>query len=138
MNEHASRRSDRYLRPGWFIQRVMNPLMMRTGMTPTLAVRGRRSGQWQTVPVNVLEYNGARYLVAPRGTTDWVRNLRAAGTGELRKRGRSDSFQAVEIPDHEKPPIINAYLERWGSQVRSQFDALPDPADHPVFRIEPA
>jgi deazaflavin-dependent oxidoreductase (nitroreductase family) len=138
MDEQAPRRPSQYLKPGWFIQKVMNPIMMRSGVTPTLAVQGRRSGQWRTVPVNVLEYNGARYLVAPRGNTEWVRNLRAAGTGEIRRRGKADRFQATEIPDHEKSPIIDAYLKRWGSQVKSQFDALPDPADHPVFRLETA
>ena len=136
MNDNAAGATSPYLRPGWVVQRVMNPLMMRTGMVPTLAVRGRRSGQWRTVPVNVLELNGARYLVAPRGTTEWVRNLRAAGTGELRKRGRTNAVRAIELPDDEKPPIIHAYLERWGGQVKSQFDALPDPTDHPVFRLD--
>ena len=136
MDEQVSRRPSQYLKPGWFIQKVMNPIIMRTGVTPTLAVPGRRSGEWRTVPVNVLEYNGARYLVAPRGNTEWVRNLRAAGTGEIRRRGKTDRFRATEVPDAEKPPLIQAYLERWGSQVKSQFDALPDPADHPVFRLE--
>ncbi len=59
-----------------------------------LAVRGRKSGAWQTVPVNVLELDGARYLVAPRGETQWVRNLCAAGAGELRLGGRREAFQA--------------------------------------------
>lgn len=138
MSHNQPARPTRYLRPGWFVRRVMNPLMMRTGVTPTLAVRGRTSGEWRTVPVNVLEYDGARYLVAPRGTTEWVRNLRAAGGGELRRRGKNDRIRATEVPDTEKPPIITAYLARWGSQVKSQFDALPDPGDHPVFRLEVA
>ena len=135
-NQPESPRS--YLQPGWFVRRVMNPLVMRMSIAPTLAVRGRSSGAWRTVPVNVLEFDGARYLVAPRGTTDWVRNLRAAGGGEIRRRGKTEPFQAIELPDSEKPPIISAYLERWGSQVKSQFDALPNPSDHPVFRLESA
>jgi hypothetical protein len=40
------------------------------------------------------------------------------------------------VPDAEKPRLIAAYLARWGNQVRSQFDALPDPTDHPTFRLE--
>jgi deazaflavin-dependent oxidoreductase (nitroreductase family) len=115
---------------------VANPLLMRLGVVPTLAVRGRRSGRWRQVPVNVLELDGARYLVAPRGETEWVRNLRAAGGGELRQHGRVERFRALELRDEEKPRIIRAYLERWGAQVRGQFAALPDPADHPVFRVE--
>jgi len=136
MHEVQSRA--RYLRPPWLVARVINPVLMRAGMFPTLAVRGRRSGEWRTVPVNVLDFNGGRYLVAPRGTTDWVRNLRAAGGGEIRRRGRTDRFKAIEIANEEKPPIIDAYLDRWGSQVKAQFAELPDPSDHPVFQLEPA
>ncbi|MBA2446415.1 MAG: nitroreductase family deazaflavin-dependent oxidoreductase [Chloroflexi bacterium] len=114
----------------------VNPLLMRLGLVPTLAVRGRRSGRWHMVPVNVLELDGARYLVAPRGEADWVRNLRAVGTGELRRGSRVKAFRAVEVPGEEKPRLIEAYLERWGHQVRSQFQALPNPSAHPVFRID--
>jgi len=131
-------RDRRYLRPGPILSRLLNPLLMRLGLVPTLAVRGRRSGRWRTVPVNVLELDGARYLIAPRGETEWVRNLRAAGAGELRRRRRAEAFRAVEVPDEAKPRLIAAYRERWGYQVNAQFRALPDPADHPVFRIEPA
>jgi deazaflavin-dependent oxidoreductase (nitroreductase family) len=126
----------RYLRPGWITNRVVNPLLMRFGIVPTLAVRGRVSGEWRTVPVNVLELEGQRYLVAPRGDTEWVRNLRVAGQGELRRRGRVEAFRAAELPDSEKPRIIAVYLARWGSQVKRYFAALPKPEDHPVFRIE--
>jgi deazaflavin-dependent oxidoreductase (nitroreductase family) len=115
---------------------VVNPLFMRLGMIPTLAVRGRTSGEWRTVPVNVLELDGQRYLVAPRGDTQWVRNLRATGRGELRLRGRVEPFRATEIPDNEKPRVIEAYLARWGYQVKGYFKTLPNRADHPVFRIE--
>lgn len=126
----------RYLRPGWLVSRVVNPVLMRLGLIPTLAVRGRTSGEWRTVPVNVVELDGRRYLVAPRGDTQWARNLRAAGGGELRVRSRREAFWAVEIPGAEKPRVIEAYLARWGYQVKRYFAALPDPGDHPVFRIE--
>ena len=130
--------SNVYLRPPWWVRRLANPLIARLGLTPTLAVRGRRSGAWRTVPVNVLEHDGARYLVAPRGQTEWVRNLRAAGGGEIRRRGRAEPFVAVEVPDAEKPPLIAVYRARWDSQVKDVFTALPDPADHPVFRLRSA
>lgn len=126
----------RYLKPGFVVSRLVNPLLMRFGVLPTLAVRGRTSGEWRTVPVNMLEIDGRRYLLAPRGDTHWARNLRAAGGGELRTRKGAEPFEAVEVADSEKPPLIEAYMARWGTQVRSQFEALPDPADHPVFRIE--
>jgi deazaflavin-dependent oxidoreductase (nitroreductase family) len=127
----------RYLKPSWLISHVANPLLMRFGIVPTLKVRGRETGHWRSVPVNVLELDGQRYLVAPRGETDWVRNLRAAGGGQLQYgRRRTEPFTATEVPDEEKPPIIEAYQQRWGGQVRSQFEALPNPADHPVFKID--
>jgi deazaflavin-dependent oxidoreductase (nitroreductase family) len=127
----------RYLKPGWLISRVANPLLMRLRVVPTLHVRGRTTGQRRSVPVNVLELDAERYLVSPRGETDWVRNLRAAGSGEIEYgRRRTQPFTAVEVPDAEKPRVIAAYLDRWGNQVRSQFEVLPNPADHPVFRIE--
>jgi deazaflavin-dependent oxidoreductase (nitroreductase family) len=126
----------RYLRPGWLTARVVNPLLMRLGLVPTLAVRGRVSGEWRTVPVNVLELDGERYLVAPRGDTEWVRNLRVTGRGELRRRAGVELFRATELPDDQKPRVISAYLARWGYQVKRYFDALPRPADHPVFRLD--
>jgi deazaflavin-dependent oxidoreductase (nitroreductase family) len=126
----------RYVRPPWLVARVVNPLLMRLGLVPTLAVRGRRSGTWRTVPVNVLEIDGATYLVAPRGETEWVRNLRASGGGELRRGGRREPFTAVELPDAEKPPILRAYLDRWGGQVKPYMTEPADPANHPVFRLE--
>jgi len=64
-----------------------------------LRVRGRRSGEWRTTPVNLLVVNGRRYLVAPRGQTQWVRNIRAAGGGELRLGRRIEPFRAVEVAD---------------------------------------
>src|SRR5438105_3839955 len=110
---------------------------MKLGLVPTLAVRGRKSGEWRTVPVNVLEVDGTRYLVAPRGDTQWARNLRVDARGELRTRRGAEPFTAVEDLDPaEKAPLIDAYLEKWGTQVKSQFRELPDPADHPVFRLE--
>jgi deazaflavin-dependent oxidoreductase (nitroreductase family) len=128
-----------YLRPGFFIRRIANPLASLFGAATTLAVRGRQSGDWKTVPVNVLELDGGRYLMAVRGETEWVRNLRAAGGGELRRRGKSEVFRAPEIVDaDERARIVRAYLDRWGRQVKAQFDKLPHAADHPVFRIEPA
>ncbi|QAY58995.1 nitroreductase family deazaflavin-dependent oxidoreductase [Microbacterium protaetiae] len=110
-----------------------------------LAVRGRSSGQWRTTPVNPLRVTGQRYLVAPRGQTQWVRNLRAAGTGELRKGRRAETFTATEVPDAEKPPILRAYLKAWAWEVGRFFDgvdaASPDERlleiapGFPVFRI---
>jgi len=111
-----------------------------------LAVRGRRSGEWRTVPVNLLELDGAQYLVAPRGETDWVRNLRASGGGELRLGARRQAFRATEVADAEKIPLLRAYIRRWWFEVKRFFDLSgPEASDdelarvapqHPVFRVE--
>src|SRR5919106_639005 len=100
-----------YLRPGFFIRRIANPLASLFGAATKLAVRGRQSGEWKTVPVNVLELDGSRYLMAVRGETEWVRNLRAAGGGELRRRGKAEPFRATEVGDPaERARIVDAYL----------------------------
>jgi deazaflavin-dependent oxidoreductase (nitroreductase family) len=113
-----------------------------------LAVRGRKSGEWRTVPVNLLEIGGVQYLVAPRGETQWVRNLRHAGVGELRLGRQRDAFRATELPDGAKPRILRAYLEKWRFEVAVFFEGVgPEASDddllriaprHPIFRIEPA
>jgi hypothetical protein len=88
--------------------------------------------------VNLLDYEGARYLVAPRGETQWVRNLRVSGTGELRLGPRREIFRAREIPDVEKPPILRAYLRRWAFEVNQFFQGVgADAPDADVVRIAP-
>ena len=111
-----------------------------------LRVRGRTSGEWRSTPVNLLTYEDDRYLVAARGVTHWVRNLRAAGDGELRVGRRTEAFRAKELPDQEKPPILRAYLKRWKAEVGVFFGGVGADSseeelrrispDHPVFRIE--
>jgi deazaflavin-dependent oxidoreductase (nitroreductase family) len=145
-----------YQRPGWFTQHVFNRLVAwfsRLGLSiwgsRELAVRGRRSGEWRTTPVNPLTLPGGdRYLVAPRGETQWVHNLRVAGDGELRRGRRVERFTATELGDAVKPPVLRAYLARWKAEVGVFFDGVsatsPDEEvariapRHPVFRIETA
>jgi deazaflavin-dependent oxidoreductase (nitroreductase family) len=114
-----------------------------------LAVRGRKSGEWRTTPVNPLRLgDGTRYLVAPRGNTQWVRNLRVVGTGELRVGRKAEPFAATEIGDDAKPEILRAYLKHWKWEVGVFFDGVDAKAPeaklreiapgYPIFRIEPA
>ncbi|MGP7999489.1 MAG: nitroreductase/quinone reductase family protein [Streptosporangiaceae bacterium] len=110
-----------------------------------LAVRGRKSGEWRTTPVNLLTVAGQRYLVAPRGQAQWVRNLRVAGDGELRVGRRSERFTATELADPDKPPVLREYLRKWGWEVGRFFEGVTkDATDEqlagiapgfPVFRI---
>ncbi|MEU4316466.1 nitroreductase/quinone reductase family protein [Nocardia sp. NPDC024068] len=147
--------STRYLAPTGFdpiFNRVVNTLPklgISVAGSRLLAVRGRKSGEWRSTLVNVMTAaDGQRYLVAPRGHTQWVRNIRVAGGGELRLGRRVEVFTAVEIPDADKVPLLRLYLERWGWEVGRFFEGITkDSTDEelagiapgfPVFRIEPA
>jgi deazaflavin-dependent oxidoreductase (nitroreductase family) len=110
-----------------------------------LSVRGRKSGELRSNPVNLLTFEGERYLVAPRGVTQWVRNLRVAGEGELRVGRRAEHFKPIELGDDEKPDLLRAYLKRWKWEVGMFFDGVDANASdeklreiapgYPVFRI---
>ncbi|MBO0872073.1 MAG: nitroreductase family deazaflavin-dependent oxidoreductase [Pseudonocardia sp.] len=103
-----------------------------------LRVRGRSSGEWRSTPVNLLSHGGERYLVAPRGHTQWVRNLRVAGTGELVVGRRVERFTAIELADADKPAVLRAYLKRWKFEVGAFFDGIgPDASDQELLRIAP-
>lgn len=129
-----------YLKPSVIDLRIINPLAMRFGFggSRALTVPGRRTGRPQRVPVIPIDHGGARYLVSPYGESDWVRNLRASGQGSLSGRGGGDHLRATEIPVAERGPVITAYCAVTGRGVRAAFETLPDPADHPVFRMEVA
>jgi deazaflavin-dependent oxidoreductase (nitroreductase family) len=111
--------------------------LFRPSLVYQLSVRGRRTGRWRSAAVVVLEHEGERYLLAPAGNTEWSRNLRAAGTGRLKRRGQVEQFAVVEVPPQERAPLVEAYLHRFRTMptVAAAFRALPDAADHPAFRI---
>ena len=77
-----------------------------------------------------------------------MRNLRAAGTGELRLGRRTEVFRGRELSDEEKVPVLRAYLKRWKAEVGAFFDRVgPDSSDaevqaiagkHPAFEVLPA
>ena len=103
-----------------------------------LYVRGRKSGEWRSTPVNLLTFEGQRYLVAPRGHTQWVRNLRAAGGGELRVGRRVEAFTATELADEQKPALLRAYLRRWKFEVGMFFEGVgPDAPEEKLLEIAP-
>jgi deazaflavin-dependent oxidoreductase (nitroreductase family) len=142
-----------YQRPDWFTKHVFNPVVAvftRLGISVwgsrVLRVRGRKSGEWRSSPVNLLNRDGRQYLVAPRGHTQWVRNIRTSGTGELLLGRRAQQFHAVEISDDDKVPILRDYLRRWKFEVGQFFGGVSADSsdeelrriapDHPVFRVE--
>ena len=142
-----------FQRPGWFTQNVFNRIvarLTRLGLSiagsRVLEVRGRKSGEPRRTPVNPLTLDDQRYLVAPRGDTQWVRNLRAAGNGRLLVGRRAEDFTATEIGDDDKPPILRDYLRRWKWEVGAFFEGTgADSSDeelrriapkHPIFKID--
>lgn len=141
-----------YVEPEWFTRNVFNRAvgwLTKRGISVwgsrVLQVRGRRSGEWRSVPVNLHVVDGNTYLVAPRGETQWVRNLRAAGRGRLRLGRHVQHFHASESAPEETPEILRSYLRRWSWEVGQFFDGVgPDATDeelgtaarrHPVFRV---
>lgn len=144
--------AEHYQRPGWFTTHIFNPsiaALTRMGISVygsrVLEVRGRTSGEWRRTPVNLLRFADADYLVAPRGHTQWVKNLRVSGEGRLRVGRRVRQFTAAELADEQKPPLLRAYLKRWKFEVGVFFGGVgPDSSeeelrgiagDHPVFRL---
>ncbi|MGW0292186.1 nitroreductase family deazaflavin-dependent oxidoreductase [Streptomyces tuirus] len=132
-------------KPGWFTVNVLNRCvawLTRRGVSVwgsrVLAVRGRKSGQWRTTPVNLLTLDGKQYLVAPRGHVQWTHNMRAAGSGELHLGKHVDPFTATEVGDDDKTPILRAYLKRWKAEVGVFFNGVgPDSPDDELRRIAP-
>lgn len=144
----------RYVEPGWFTKNVFNRAvraLTRWGVSVAgsreLRVRGRTSGEWRSTPVNLLTLDGDRYLVAPRGTTQWVRNIRVTPEAELRVGRRTERVRAEELPDDVKVPVLREYLRRWGWEVGAFFEGVDKNATDadlvrispgfPVFRVQP-
>jgi deazaflavin-dependent oxidoreductase (nitroreductase family) len=142
-----------YVKPGFFTTKVFNPIVAflagRLGLSlkgaRVLSVRGRTTGEWHNTPVNILSFRGQRYLVAPRGETQWVRNIRVSREARLTLGASTETVRAEEVTDSEKPPILRAYLKEWAWEVGQFFagvgaDASEDAlariaAKYPVFRI---
>lgn len=111
-----------------------------------LEVRGRKSGRLYATPVSIVDHAGRRYVVAPRGTTQWVRNARAVPSITLRAGSKRDQFKLHEIPAEERASILKSYLARYSKfvqryfQVRegapeTEFAAVAD--GYPVFELIP-
>ena len=145
----ADSSSSRHITPTTPMARRMNKMFNGTVATLTkagisikgsrvLSVRGRKTGEWRTTPVNPLSYEGKRYLVSPRGQTQWVRNMRVAGGGELRVGRRVETFTAEELPDGQKPALLREYLRHWKFEVGMFFENVtPDSPDSRLLEIAP-
>ena len=134
-----------YKKPDWFTLHVVNPLIKglhRLGIgvagSRTLVVRGRKSGEMRTNPVNPFELDGRTYLLSPRGETQWVRNLRAAGgEGELRTGRKVQRFHADEVPAADRLPMLRLYMDKWAWEVKGFLGIDADAPDEELRRIAP-
>jgi deazaflavin-dependent oxidoreductase (nitroreductase family) len=141
-----------YQPAGWFTHNVLNRLvaaLTRAGVSVAgsrvLEVKGRSSGAWRRTPVNLLPFEGAEYLISPRGQTQWVRNIRVSGGGRLLLGRRVDEFSAEEVTGELRIALLRAYLKRWAWEVGQFFEDVNAEssddelrriaADHPVFRV---
>jgi hypothetical protein len=149
----ASATTAHYKRPDWFTTHVFNNVvagLTRLGVSVwgsrVLEHRGRTSGDLHHTPVNLLSVDGTQYLVAPRGVTQWVRNVRHADGHMVLILGRRRQIcEASEIPPADAAPILRAYLKKWKFETGMFFDGItPDSTDeewasvapkHPVFKI---
>jgi deazaflavin-dependent oxidoreductase (nitroreductase family) len=134
--------------------KLMNSIIGRLasiGLVPMstvlLQVKGRRSGQIRSTPVSWIEHEGQRYLVAPRGNTEWVRNVKAAGGEAVLKSRKTEGVRLEEVPIEQRAPIIKSYLKKTAMVTKREFGLDPDaPMEefekiapiHPAFRITPA
>ena len=142
-----------YVAPGWFTRNVFNRLVAgatRAGLSVwgsrVLEVRGRTSGVPRRTPVNLLVHDGRCFLVAPRGETQWVRNVRA-GSGDvaLLLGRRRTSYVAAELPPAARVDVLRSYLRRWKAEVGVFFGGVDAGATddellaiahrHPVFEL---
>jgi deazaflavin-dependent oxidoreductase (nitroreductase family) len=117
------------------------------GGTAQLQVKGRKSGQTRKNAVTWVEHEGQRYLVAPRGNTEWVRNVKADGGQAVLKRGKSEKVRLEEIPVEQRAAIIKPYLKKTAIATKREFGLDPEAPmeeferiapQHPVFRVVPA
>lgn len=107
--------------------------------TRALRVRGRKTGKSRGVVVNVLRVNGVDYLVSPRGNTQWVRNVRAAGVVDVGPRWRRRRLHITEVADPAKAELLKRYLDKWYWEVKGHIAGLtPDSGDNEIHAAAPS
>jgi deazaflavin-dependent oxidoreductase (nitroreductase family) len=119
-----------------FIRRVAGPIWQLVGITAVFTVADRKTGTPRRVSLIPVKVDGSWHLLSFGGVTEWARDLRAAGRGELRRRGRTQAFSAIEVDGSERDRVIAAYL-RGSGPAKKDFERRPNAADHPVFKLEP-
>jgi hypothetical protein len=124
----------RAARAGNALIRRLAELGISIAGTRALRVRGRTTGKFRGVVVNVLTVEGVDYLVSARGTTQWVRNVRAAGVVELGPRWRRRRLNVTEVADSAKPVLLRRYLDKWYWEVKGHIAGLTPASSDDEFR----
>lgn len=129
----------RAARAGNALIRRLAELGISIAGTRALRVRGRITGKFRGVVVNVLTVDGVDYLVSARGNTQWARNVRAAGAVELGPRWRRRSLRAAEVADSSKPDLLRRYLGKWYWEVKGHIAGLtPESSDEELRAAAPS
>jgi deazaflavin-dependent oxidoreductase (nitroreductase family) len=128
-----------YLKPPFLVGKIYNKIALATGVgsSEKLTVTGRKTGAPQSIPVVPADFEGSRYLVSPRGESQWVRNVRANPTVTVASKFVATTFTAVEVPPVATASIIQAYRQKADKSAEAYWEKLPDGADHPVFKLTP-
>jgi hypothetical protein len=129
-----------YLNPPARITKIFNKLAMRSTLwdVHTLEVARRNAVNPQRVPVIPLEYDDSLFVVSTRGESEWVKNVRAAGTLRLGQKGKFETYAATEVPAGELPGILTAYRLKAGREANGYWKRLPGASDHPTFKLTSA
>jgi deazaflavin-dependent oxidoreductase (nitroreductase family) len=135
---------EREFRPATPIERLFNRtfgFFVGLGLSPSysylLEVRGRKSGRLYSIPVNLHEFRGRQFLVAPRGRTEWVRNAEVTGEVTLKKRRERRRFRLRPLANAEKPEILKSYLGRYRGAVERFFPLSPEASLRDFEKISP-
>jgi deazaflavin-dependent oxidoreductase (nitroreductase family) len=126
-----------YLTPPARITKIFNKLAMHSTLwdVHTLEVARRNAVDPQRVPVIPLEHDGSLFVVSARGDSDWVKNVRAAGTVRLGQKGHFETYIATEVPAEGCAEILKAYRQKAGREVNGYRKKLPGASNHPAFKL---
>jgi hypothetical protein len=129
-----------YLKPPARVTKIFDRLAMRSTLwdVHTLEVARRNAVDPQRVPVIPLEYDDSLFVVSTRGESEWVKNVRAAGTLRLGQKGKFETYAATEVPAGELPGILTAYRLKAGREANGYWKRLPGASDHPTFKLTSA
>jgi deazaflavin-dependent oxidoreductase (nitroreductase family) len=138
-------RSSLFFRVGNKITTFLLRAGVNMGATTLLTVRGRKSGQPRTTPVTIIERNGQRWITAPFGAVDWVRNLRAAREATITHGRRTETISVTELTPREAALVLKENLGRFPSFIQKNYGVTPtssledfelDAPHHPVFLVK--